>query len=226
MKMKKLLIILTVLFCASVFAQKPEAGKITTEVGLTLTAWNSNINSFGLNGRYFLNPALAFTIGVGMNNYNNTITFAEKPDGSGATGNYETTGGSRNLTLGLQKHFTGTEKLSPWFGLSIGFGGGSSIINGSETNGQVYIKNYSINERGNTSDLNINLNLGMDYWLAEALFIGVQYSPLAFASEASNERLRTVVNNGVTTSTVTNGIKTTQLSTFNAIPTLRLGWRF
>lgn len=224
--MKKLLIIPAALFCASAFAQKPEAGKITTEVGFSLNSWSQNVSSFGLNGRYFLSPGLAVTLGVGMSTGKNTNEYAEKADGTGTTGTYETTNGNRTISLGIQKHFAGTEKLSPWVGLGLGIGGGSSSISSKEAYNGGYQKNYSIEEEYKYSNMAFNLNLGVDYWFTDGMFLGVQFSPIGWSSENGGDRTRTVVNNSITTKTVTLGSKYSSITTFNAIPTLRLGWRF
>lgn len=224
--MKKLFIIPMALISTAAFAQKPEAGKITNEVGFSMNGWSQNVSSFGLNGRYFLSPGLAVALGVSLSTGSNSNEYAEKADGTGATGTYDTKSGSRTISLGIQKHFAGTEKLSPWVGLGLGIGGGSSSISSKEAYNGGYQKNYSIEEDYKYSSLSFNINLGIDYWFTDGMFIGLQYSPVGWYSETGGDRTRTVVNNSITTKTVTLGSKYSSISTLSAIPTFRLGWRF
>lgn len=224
--MKKLLLIPAALFCAGAMAQKPEAGTITTEVGLSLSTFNSNVNSFGLNGRYFLNPGLAVNLGFGMFSENQQDNFAENDDGTGAVGTYNNKLSMNMISLGLQKHFAGTEKLSPWVGLGLGFGGGKSSEEGKNSDGTKYSKNYSVKTDSKVSMFSVDLNLGMDYWFANGMFIGVSYSPFSFSSMKEGDETTTENDNGTSTTSVTLGSSMSGISTFNATPVFRFGWRF
>lgn len=220
--MKKLLIIPAALFCATAFAQKPEGGTITTEVGMSINSGWSNVSSLGLNGRYFLSPGLALNLGVGMSSSSQEQRFFEKADGSGKSGTYTYKNAGRDIGLGIQKHFAGTERLSPFAGLGFNFGGGKNTQDGENSNGNSFVDNYIRKVEGSYSNMTISFNFGFDYWFASGLFIGVQYSPLSFYSTKYKDQVTTI-----------NGTKTVQpnsdysgMNTFNSTPYFRLGWRF
>lgn len=220
------MILSAALSVTSLFAQKPDQGNVTTEVGMSLSTFSANVNSFGLNGRYFMKQDLALVLGVGINNFGITEDFLENPDGTGKTGTYETKTGSNTISLGIQKHFSGTERLSPFVGLGVGFGGLKASGEGKESDGSSYVNDYTESMEQKGSMMNVTLSLGVDYWFTDGLYIGLTYNPLAYTSMTMKEGTTTVTSGGTTVKTVDGGSKFSALSMTGSVPFFRVGWRF
>ncbi|WP_066835797.1 hypothetical protein [Rufibacter ruber] len=97
---------------APVFAQesgsefKPQAGEITAEVQLNLTnSSGSTITLNGIRGRYFLSPTKAFRLGISGSINNSDLA-----------NDVERTSSTFRIPPGIENHFTGTERLSPYIG--------------------------------------------------------------------------------------------------------------
>lgn len=220
--MKKLILLPVALISAFAFGQKPQNGTITTEVGVAASGFWSPVSSFGLNGRYFLNSGLALNLGFMMMNGNDEAKFYENSDGSGKSGTYKTKSSGTMFNLGIQKHFAGNERLSPFVALGFGFGSGKETEEGDNSDGDDFIDNYSTKVEGSSSMMNISLGLGFDYWFGKGLYIGVQYNPISWNS--FNDKDITTTTNGK--KFVEPGVKSSMVSTFGATPLFRLGWRF
>lgn len=220
-------IILSLAFCSTaLFAQKPEQGKVTTEVGMALSSFLPNVNSFGLNGRYFIKSDLALVVGIGMENFGVTENFFENSDGTGATGTFETKTSGNSISLGIQKHFAGTDRLSPFIGLGVGFGGLKATEEGTNSDGSGYVASYTENMEQKGSMTNVSLSFGVDYWFTDGMYIGLTYNPLAWTSMNFKESTTTVVSGGTTVKSVEGGTKISALSMTGSVPFFRVGWRF
>jgi hypothetical protein len=223
---KPLLTIATCLMVSGIFAQKPEKGTVTTELGLSLSSGYSSINTFGINGRYFVKPDLALVLGIGASYSNDVNNFAENTDGTGDEGSFTTKNRYTELALGIQQHFTGTDRLSPFFGVDVALGGESIIQKGDNANQSGYINNYSYDKEYKTAQLGLRLNLGFDYWITEGIYMGAIYRPLSLVLQKQDDITTTAGSNGGSVKTVTPGGTFASLSTFGEVGSIRVGWRF
>lgn len=223
---KPLLTIAMCLMVSGIFAQKPEKGTVTTELGLSLNSGSSSINTFGINGRYFVKPDLALVLGLGASFSSDVNNFAENADGTGEEGSFTSNNMYTELALGIQKHFTGTDRLSPFFGVDLALGSERSKQEGDDANQSGYIKNYSYDREANTAQLGLRLNLGFDFWVMDGMYVGATYRPLSLILQQEDDITTTSGSNGSSVKTVTPGGKYAALSTFGEVGSIRVGWRF
>ncbi len=220
--MKKITLFTAMFFAIGIFAQKPKTGTFTSQVGFAFATDFANINSLGLNGRYFFNESMAFRLGVGIQNDKETENFSENSDGSGSTGTYVIKENTNLFNLGFEKHFKGTSKLSPFVSFDINLLSGKSEEVGTNSGGSNFINSYNYKQTSTNNGFGVNLGLGFDYWFAEGLYIGIEYQPLAWGS--ITEKDSEIEINGVKSKDL--GFSLSTLTTFSSNPFIRLGWRF
>ncbi|MFN9326115.1 MAG: hypothetical protein ACK6A5_12110 [Flavobacteriales bacterium] len=108
-------------------AQKPTEGNPSSlEVQVNLAGEGSTVVSPALKYRYFLSENLAIRFGLGYNSSKDTENVTENGDGTGGTGTREVKTSNFNVAPGIEYHFAGTDRLSPYLGLAISFGSGKT----------------------------------------------------------------------------------------------------
>jgi len=157
-KMKKLsciafTLLLAMLVSTNTFAQKPTKGNVTGEVELNFIVGSAPISIFAptLNGRYFLSDALAARLKFGI------ISSKEK------TGSDSHSESSTTFSPGIEKHYAGTDKLSPYIGAELPISMGK--VEDGSTAGTVTSK---------TSAFGVNLVFGADYYVWQNIYIGAE----------------------------------------------------
>lgn len=206
--MKKLMLIVAFAGVASfAFAQKPSAGDKTAEVGLNLQTGTAPISYTvpELRFRYFTSDDMAYRLRVNLGSSSNTDAYD--------FGTYKweaktSTGFGIGLAGGVEKHMKGTSKLSPYMGaeLGIGFGTGATATttNGSSSditdaaNGDKYEL-----KGGSTFGLGLGLVMGADYYVADGIYVGVEYGLGIFNMTSTGEG-ETTTNGGAAVKTATN----------------------
>lgn len=222
------------LFASSVFIfinafsqdHKPVRGTVTSQVGITFAVLYDNVNSLGLNGRYFLDDNKALRFSYNIMSSKEVRNFAENADGSGASGSYTEKINNHILFLGFEKHFKGTKRLSPYIGAEIGFGFGKIKGLGENADENDFISDYELEMDQKFTGLGINAFLGFDYWVTEGLYIGIEFSPLSKNFNFLSEMTRTDTQSGISTKIVEPKSSYSELSSVYALPFFRLGWRF
>lgn len=141
---------------------KPTAGDITTEVGFNLDRGIS-LNRGEFRFRKFKSDDRALRLGVHMDyDYNKLEEDA-----------YQTTF-SLCLTPGIEKHFAGTNRLSPYIGaeLPLGYRGSKSETENYVTKGGWGTGAYS----NNRANFNVGLNglAGVDFYIAPRFYAGFE----------------------------------------------------
>lgn len=186
--MKKLLFLSVMSLAGTLlFAQKPVEGKRTAEVNLYFQTGTSPV-SYGLpsNGfapaelrfRYFADSHTAlrmrFGLAAGLSKYavsngTNTAEVTQK------------TGLGFAISPGIEKHFEGTKRLSPYAGAQLGimFGGGSSInvTNSGVENpsiGTIIQNDKYYKKNGSTLGVNFGLLIGTDYYITDGIYLGAE----------------------------------------------------
>lgn len=205
---------------------KPTRGTITSQVGISLAVFSDNVNSLGLNGRYFSSSQLAFRFSYNTITSKQVSNFYENSDGSGGSGSYTQKDNDHVLFLGVEKHFKGTKRLSPFVGVELGYGFGKRKGTGDNADETSYQQNFQLDVDQKFNGIAINAFLGFDYWIAEGLYVGIEYAPLGKTFNKSAESTRTETNAGISVKTVRPKSVYNELSTLNAMPFFRLGWRF
>jgi hypothetical protein len=205
---------------------KPLKGTFTTQVGMAMSNSLPNVLSLGLNGRYFIKDQLALRLTLMMQSEKLVENFDEFDDGSGGSGKYTTSTMTNALIFGVEKHCNGTRRLSPYGGLELGFGTGSIKEVGENSNGNFYVPSYSEDGVAKISQLTTGAFLGFDYWVAEGLYIGIEYTFFGYFSYTEKRGDKSITDQGVTTKEFTPEFKASGFTTINALPVFRLGWRF
>lgn len=163
------------------FAQKPTTGSKTAEVVLNFQTGTSAI-SYDLPGelrlRYFMKDDMAIRVRLGLGSSSSTDKIA---DAAGTTTAEIKTNSGFGIMLapGIEKHFAGTSKLSPFVGaqLMIGF---STAATTEVTNANKSVPTAADVKNGDSYKLDAGSNLGFglglimgaDYYITDGIFVG------------------------------------------------------
>ncbi len=202
-------------------AYKPFAGNLTTELGLTGGIFNSEIKlSEGalLRGRYFLTDQSALRLGLNVTSQSNKENFWK--DSTSTKGVLTERQSQININLGYEKHFKGTNRLSPYVGGDVLLGFGSTKEVGDKTNGVTYNANYGYDMKTSNFSWGVRGVVGADYYFAKNVYLGVE-AGLGFMNQIGGK------TKGSTTigSTTTNVEVKSQGSSFDFAPAVVTGVR-
>ena len=238
--MKKVISLITVLFISlSVFSQTSDsestkkslipADKINpysleVNIGQQLGSGNNLVTAPGVRFRYFLNQNMALRAGLNFSSFKNQRDFYSNNDGTGETGTYTTSSNSFNFSAGYEYHFASTNRLSPYVAIDLNFGTGTQKEEGDNANQYNYISNYSYTENTNSISFGTTLSTGLDFYVAENLFVGVEFGYRVRWS-TTKEGSFSYSYDFDSGEGVIPGRSTTS-SGFGAFTGLRLGWRF
>lgn len=223
--MKKLFLVGAMALFTAVNAQeyKPGAGDVTVDLGIAGGLGNTSVSlpdqGFGagsmFKARYFKTDKFAYRATLFVANQNSTdnptAQTVVKDDKFGL-----------GLGVGAEKHFTGTERLSPYVGGDVMIGFASSKIK-STTTPVTPGGTTVITEKSGPNNFRFGVRgvFGADYYFAKRVFLGVEAGlGLIYESE------------GDTTVKVTNmpEVKTDGGNTFTIAPAvvtgIRLGYAF
>lgn len=141
------------LLAATVSAQaqneyKPSQGQVTTEFALSFKGSDAlvGLKDGNLRGRYFLKDDLALRAGLGFGV--NSVKDGMKDN-------------SFNVGVGLEKHFTGTERLSPYVGAEVGYG-------------YQYQKSSPSAAKADANSFKAALLVGADYYILPKVYVGLE----------------------------------------------------
>ena len=221
-------------FCllVSVFAQKPSQGSLATEAQMNL---NNKVSFFPFDAsdnlllptlrfRYFLKDDIALRGDLNLMNSSSTNNFTENFDGSGATGEFVTKQNTFGLGLGVEKHFGGNARFSPFVGGGLSFATGSFTQEGTQSDGNTYVMDYSSTSTNKVSIFGVQAFLGADYWINNSFYLGGQFG-LGLNSVNIQDGDFEEVNGGVPTSISTLG--GTSMDFGNIVtPSIRVGFLF
>lgn len=171
---------------------KPNQGDVTADLGLFgkgIFTGQSPVNTFDgmLKGRLFLMDDLALRVSLSASQESKTNT--SDPDVT-----KKTSKGSFGLFAGIEKHFDGTARLSPYVGadLGIGVGNETSITDNKKDN------NFDSSVKGpGEFYIGGKLLFGADYYIAQSLYVGAE----AGLDLGCNFKGRTTTTVGGTTKT-------------------------
>ena len=235
--MKRVLtIILSLCFVGgSLFAQKPSQGTLLTEAELELTFIDQNA-PFGFNsenfhlptlrGRYFIKDDLVFRLDLSAQNSKITNDFFENADGTGGSGTVVTSNSGFGFGLGIEKHLTGTNRLSPFVGLGLSYRMLNSSLEATDVNTSLntYQADYTLMQEQKGSAFGAAILLGADYWVNSSFYLGTQID-IGITSTTMNDGTTEITSGGTTTKGVAAGSKS---FTFGGeiVPSFRIGFAF
>lgn len=196
---------------------KPKKGDVTAEAGLTGGILNSdftlNNNAGMLRGRYFFSNHCALRVGFNLGVSNERDLAYGTNNVSGFT---STTATDFGLNVGLEKHFKGTARLSPYYGGDIILGVSNMHAKSEGNNNGVYSANYTALSTQSNWTIGIRGVIGADYYIAPRLYLGGELGfglSKTWEGEVYNEV------NGTATTTPSTG------STFDLGPSVVTGVR-
>lgn len=180
--MKKVLLVSAIALFGIVSAQeyKPAAGDITVDLGVSGGLGNTSIaladGGTAFKVRYFKEDKLAYRFTMVLANNNKTANpsnTVESKDNDFSLG----------LGFGAEKHFTGTDRLSPYVGgdILIAYVSQSSKTTSTPTSGTQVISEVT---GPNSFGAGVRGVFGADYYFAKRVFLGVEAGlSLLYSSE-------------------------------------------
>lgn len=135
-------------------------------------------NGSGIRFRLFISESIAYRLNLNLN-FQNITTISQEADNVNNLFELKDKYTSSNLTLspGIEKHFAGTKRLSPYIGGQVSVGYRSSTLKEEYQDAQE--KYVYKTKNGNPGDgLNIGLAAlaGADFYFAPKLYLGVELS--------------------------------------------------
>ena len=171
---------------------KPKAGDVTTDVSLFANGlfanptalYKGNVasgvssNKFDLStvgvlkGRYFFQDDLAFRLSLGLSSPSVKSTLEET--NHSLENKYRAT--TLYFGLGVEKHFTGTDRLSPYVGaeLHVGSYTTNAESNDTRTVGTIVTKTNQQIKAAPGFTFGGGLFMGADYYIAPKVFLGLE----------------------------------------------------
>lgn len=197
---------------------KPSGGEKNIEVNFTPLG-NAPISISNLRFRYFASSDMAYRLGFSVSSSSETgITLA----GTDNDVELEDKDSEFAVTLnpGIEKHFEGTDRLSPYVGAELNF----TMINEKQTQEVLNDDGDGVGGENETTDgstlFGLNLVLGADWYFSEHIYMGTEVG-FGFASTSYKD---TEATSGSTTTTTPNGSDFNFGPTFNSA--IRLGFLF
>jgi len=178
---------------------KPGKGDVTTELGLAggLNNADFKLNEGGLlRFRYFAKDKLAFRLGIAVNSTSETEKFYSATN---QEGKMVTRATGFMLNLGVEKHFNGTPRLSPYVAADLMFGLAGRRMTMDNTDGQVFVNQFSSKITGpGTFSFGVRALVGADYYIAKHVYIGAE-AGLGVLNSVEGKTKFTQTISGVTT---------------------------
>ena len=179
----------TLAICSLVFssaqAQKQLGGEHNVEVNLTPFG-NSPVDGTTIKYRNFLNDNAAFRVSLTVGSTSGTYSYYQDGEILGDPVspqlNLETANTVIGIAPGYEIHFSGTDNLSPYFGIEAYYmmGSRSDMIeswgpNDLDNVGQpdVYVT-WELTNKQAYSSMGLNLLFGADYYFSDAIYVGFE----------------------------------------------------
>jgi len=228
---KVILIVAGALFISSAQAQfKPEGGSFCMEVqfrplGNVIQSnpiGSENLGTGGISAKYFLTEKLELRGDLAFGFWSDKD---KTPVPTGVTGTeiiMKNSASSFGLNLGLNYHFGGTERISPYVGALVGFG----LFNAkSKVDNLLFVSGDYTSWKSGGIGMQFAVATGFNWYIVNGLYIGAEVGlGLGFAKDLKQET-KTSVGSVTNTTTIDPTASAFELNFF-AVPALRLGWKF
>ena len=203
---------------------KPAAGERTLEVNFAPLG-GTPVSIAGIKYRMFRSETSALRLGVFLG-HGSTTTVTQDEDNTASLVELKDKNSTTTISIqpGIEKHFAGTERLSPYIGavLNIGYGMTSERVEQQVQNNGVGAKIT----KGGALDLGLNAVAGFDYYVANKLYLGTEIGfGLAMHSDMTKKVTWDNVTGAQDSESNLNNESSFQFGP-NAIGQLRLGWAF
>ncbi|MDR2410604.1 MAG: hypothetical protein LBE13_21175 [Bacteroidales bacterium] len=220
------------------FAQaqiKPAGGSFGMEVQFRPLGYNlienknitpflstNGINVYGISGRFFCIDQLELRTDLyfGLSSEKDKT---KDPSGIGKEEQiYISTTTLFGLNLGVNYHFKGTERISPYVGGIVGFGIGNTA---DKYTNYGYTADNSYKDKQGGILVNVAGVTGFNWYIVHGLYLGAEFGlGLEFTKELKSKS-ETVIG-GTTTTTTIDPTSSNIIFGFFANPAIRLGWKF
>jgi hypothetical protein len=193
---KFLILFVSIILFGNLLAQKPIKGERSAEVNLNFQTGAAAISydlPAELRFRYFLKDNVALRLRLGMNYSSNKYAISN-PQGTIISEVVSKTGFGFTFAPGIEKHFVGTKKLSPFMGAQIAMslsGGDRKDVSNSgyanPSNNLVIEGDYYHSKSGSKFALNLGGYMGADYYFAEHIYLGAEFGIGLFGMSKTSE---------------------------------------
>jgi hypothetical protein len=193
---KFIILFFSISLFGNVLAQKPIKGERSAEVNLNFQTGAAAISydlPAELRFRYFLQDNVALRLRLGMNASSSKYAISN-PQGTIISEVVSKTGFGFTFAPGIEKHFVGTKKLSPFMGAQIAMslsGGDRKDVSNSgyanPSNNLVIEGDYYHSKSGSKFALNLGGYMGADYYFAEHIYLGAEFGIGLFGMSKTSE---------------------------------------
>src|SRR5690554_4153862 len=200
---------------------KPAGGEKNIEVNFAPLGGNP-ISMNNLRFRYFASSDIAYRLGFSVSSSTSKdITLASINSANDTELEDKTSSFGFSINPGIEKHFEGTDRLSPYVGAVLNFSTVSTTRTQESLNGSDVVETEIKNPNDNdATNIGLNLVLGADWYFSKHIYMGTEVG-FGFLSSSIKDKEQT---SGGTTVTSANG------SEFNLGPNfqsaIRLGFLF
>lgn len=203
---------------------KPAAGERTLEVNFAPLG-GTPVSIAGIKYRSFKSETSALRLGVFLG-HGTTTTVTQDEDNTASLVELKDKKSNTTISIqpGIEKHFAGTERLSPFIGavLNLGYGMTTERVESQVQNNGVGAKIT----KGGALDIGLNAVAGFDYYVANKLYLGTE---IGFGFAMHSDLTKKVTWDNVTgaqdSESNVNNKNSFQVGP-NAVGQLRLGWVF
>jgi opacity protein-like surface antigen len=224
--MKKIMIFVGALtLSGTMFAQKAtKENPFSLEGQLSINSTSGSFNAPSLRMRYFFADDLAARVSLSLNNSSSTDYHYEFDNNKGGEGIEINKKSNFEISLGAEKHFKGTDKLSPYVGADFVYGMGNKSAKWDKFEEDGYNADFTATSKAPISKLGLNVVAGTDYYFAQNFYVGLELG-IGFQSTSEKVGEFTYTTDGKTTTNLSEPAKSSSFGN-NFIGNARLGWRF
>jgi len=224
--MKKIMIFVSALtLSASMFAQKAtKDNPFSLEGRLSYNTASLSFDAPSMRMRYFFADNMAARVSLSLQNSSTKDYYYELPNNAGGVGTEINKTSMTMISLGAEKHFAGTDKLSPYIGADLVYGMGGTSAKWDKFDGSDYDATVTATVKNPSSMLGLNLVAGTDYYFAENFYLGLELG-LGFSNTTDKVGETVVTAGGTSTTSLSPEAKSSNFGN-NFIGNFRLGWRF
>ena len=224
---------------------KPTKGSFATELNFNPFQGNLKFNNVlnQVKGRYFLSPQLALRLGFNINLVDSTLNFGTPYGSQASFNNDKRTSNSFGLNFGIEKHFKGTKRLSPYIGVDAFWGTKGAKQELSTNAGTTTVKNawittqyiqspnppYYYNTITSITETAYNkfgvmAVAGFDFYMAKNFFLGYEFN-LGYSKTSYKTPEVTSTGQGSTQNNFYTDISSSKFGT-SLVNGIRVGYSF
>jgi len=200
----------------------PFGNPVIMATGDNYDVGGTNVPVFGISPRFFLTEKMELKVDLQFSAFSTKNKVPVPAGGNGVEEVTVNSMGGFGLNFGLNYHFKGTERISPYVGAMFGFGIANTH---TKVTGLNHVQGDSRNDKAGTFGLGFDLVTGFNWYIVKGLYIGAEVDlGVGFAKPLKTSTSTTV--GGVTNANTVNPTSSRVAFAFTAGPALRLGWKF